>query len=97
MSTKKLQIVSRIVATDETLTQSGLAADAKIVGETIANSTANWEETDETSLAFIKNKPVEETEDDAIDMLAEMGILDPVTDEEDNILTDEDGNIFTIE
>ena len=100
MSTKKLQIVNRVITTDETLTLSGIAADAKAVGDAIADSIetskADWNETDETNPAFIQNKPVEETEDDAIDMLAEMGILDPVTDEEDNILTDENGNILTI-
>lgn len=58
---------------------------------------ADWNETNETDPAFIQNKPVSETEDDAMDMLAEMGILDPIQDEENNILTDEDGNIFTIE
>lgn len=58
---------------------------------------SDWIQTDETKIDFIKNKPIEETEDDAMDMLAEMGILDPVTDEENNILTDEEGNIFTIE
>ena len=40
--------------------------------------------------------PVPETEDDALEMLVDMGILDPVTDEEDNIFTDEDGTIFTV-
>ena len=30
-------------------------------------------------------------------MLTEMGLVDPVMDEENNILTDEDSNIFTIE
>jgi hypothetical protein len=38
-----------------------------------------------------------EDENDAFEMLVEMGILDPIQDEENNILTDEDGNIFTIE
>jgi hypothetical protein len=41
--------------------------------------------------------PEAETENDALEMLTEMGILDPIQDEENNILTDEDGNIFTIE
>lgn len=36
MSTKKLQIVNRVVSTDTTLTQSGIAADAKVVGEALA-------------------------------------------------------------
>ena len=58
---------------------------------------ADWNQNDETKIDFIKNKPVEETEDDAMDMLAEMGLADPVTDEENNILTDEDRNILTIE
>lgn len=58
---------------------------------------ADWDQTDELAPDYIKNKPIEETEDDAIDMLVEMGLIDPVMDEENNILTDEDGNIFTIE
>lgn len=58
---------------------------------------SDWIQTDETKIDFIKNKPIEETEDDAMEMLAEMGILDPIQDEENNILTDEEGNIFTIE
>ena len=58
---------------------------------------ADWNQSDETKIDFIKNNPIEETEDDALVMLTEMGILDPIQDEENNILTDEDGNIFTIE
>lgn len=60
-----------------------------------ATSQPDWE-AQENEEGYIKNKPKVETEDDAMDMLAEMGILDPVTDEEDNILTDENGNILTI-
>lgn len=58
---------------------------------------ADWDQTNELAPDYIKNKPIEETEDDAIDMLTEMGLVDPVMDEENNILTDEDSNIFTIE
>lgn len=58
---------------------------------------SDWVQSDETKIDFIKNKPIEETEDDAMEMLVEMGLIDPVMDEENNILTDEDGNIFTIE
>lgn len=89
--------IPEAVTVDPTLTIEGAAADAKATGDTFVKSIADWNETDETSLAFIKNKPTEETEDDALEMLTEMGILDPIQDEENNILTDEDGNIFTIE
>lgn len=65
--------------------------------EQIGAIQADWDQTDELAPDYIKNKPIEETEDDAIDMLVEMGLIDPVMDEENNILTDEDGNIFTIE
>ena len=58
---------------------------------------ADWEQTNELAPDYIKNKPIEETEDDAMEMLAEMGLANPVTDEENNILTDENGNILTIE
>lgn len=57
----------------------------------------DWNQNDETKIDFIKNKPIEETKDDAMEMLAEMGLANPVTDEENNILTDENGNILTIE
>ena len=81
---------------DQTLTIEGAAADAKAVGNALVKSVADWNEADETSLAFIKNKPTEETEDDAFEMLVEMGIIIPVTDDENNIFADEDGTIFTV-
>ena len=37
MATKKLQILGNVITTDEALTQSGVAADAKAVGDKIAN------------------------------------------------------------
>lgn len=37
-----------------------------------------------------------EDADDALDLVAEMGVLNPTTDEEGNILTDENGNILTV-
>lgn len=57
---------------------------------------SDWKQTDETAMDFIKNKPIEETEDDAMEMLVEMGVLDPVVDEDGNVLTDENNNILTI-
>ena len=44
----------------------------------------------------LETEDIEETEDDAMEMLTEMGILDPIIDEEGNVLTDENGNVLTI-
>ena len=65
MSTKKLQIVNQLVTIDETLTQSGVAADAKAVGDAInaintsldSSIQPDWNQTDETQKDYIKNKP----------------------------------------
>ena len=62
----------------------------------ITDQKPDWNQNDETKIDFIKNKPIEETEDDAMEMLAEMGLADPVTDEESNILTDENSNNLTL-
>lgn len=39
---------------------------------------------------------IEETSDDALEMLIEMGVLEATTNEEGFVLTDENGNILTI-
>jgi hypothetical protein len=63
MATKKLQILDSVIVTDETLTQSGVAADAKSVGDALslkADKTAiiqsDMNQTDEARLDFVKNK-----------------------------------------
>ena len=57
---------------------------------------SDWNQSDSTQIDFIKNKPLEETEDDAMEMLAEMGIIEPVINEDGAIYTDENGAILTI-
>lgn len=97
---KKLQVLGHLV--DTTLSIAGVSADAKTVGEALAlrptvTTEANKQlVTDAEGNTLWEDKPVEETEDDAMEMLTEMGILDPVTDEDGNVLTDENGNILTI-
>lgn len=54
---------------------------------------SDWDETDETNLAFIKNKP---DENDAIELVAEFGLIDPVADENGAIYTDKNGEILTL-
>lgn len=55
---------------------------------------SDWEETDETSLAYIKNKPEIATDDEIIEMLAQEDLLPVVTDSDGGILADENDNIL---
>lgn len=57
---------------------------------------SDWLQADETASDFIKNKPVEMTEDDALELLAELSVVEPVTNENGAIYTNENGAIFTI-
>ena len=49
-------------------------------------------ETNPESMAFIKNKP---TENDALVLATEMGLIAPATNENGAILTNENGKILT--
>lgn len=53
---------------------------------------ADWSVNDETSPAYIKNKP---TEEDALMLLIEMGMIEPAVDADGTILTDENGYVFS--
>lgn len=68
-----------------------LITELPFITDTIEQS--NWDETDETSPTFIKNKP---DENDAIELLMEMNFIDPITDENGAIYTDKNGEIFTL-
>ena len=57
---------------------------------------ADWNQSDSTRSDFIKNKPVEMTEDDAFNMLVELSVIVPVVNEDGAIYTDENGAILTI-
>jgi hypothetical protein len=59
----------------------------------IKDAKADWDQTDETALDFIKNKPDEE---DALASLVEVGFIEPVSDADGSIYTDENGNIYTL-
>ena len=57
---------------------------------------SDWNQSDSTQIDFIKNKPVEMTEDDAFNMLVELSVIVPVVNEDGTIYTDENGAILTI-
>ena len=56
----------------------------------------DWLQADPTASDFIKNKPVEMTNDDALNLLAELSVVEPITNENGAIYTNENGAIFTI-
>jgi hypothetical protein len=53
----------------------------------------DWDETDETSLSYIKNKP---DEMDALEIVAQMGLVEPTAANDGSIYTDENGVIYTL-
>ena len=67
-----------------------------IISEMSEQTQSDWNQTDETQNDYIKNKPIEETEDDALELLAEMGVLEVTVDTDGSILTDENNNILTV-
>ena len=66
------------VQIDATLTQSGAAADAKVVGDIL-----------ETKANIL-------TDDDAFELAAELGLINPITDENGAIYTDKNGEILSL-
>lgn len=54
---------------------------------------SDWSQTDETAPDYIKNKP---DKDDALELLVETGLIEPIVDENGAIYTDENGNIYNI-
>ena len=53
----------------------------------------DWDETDETSQSFIKNKP---NEDDALELVTELELATPVAASDGSIYTDENGVVYTL-
>lgn len=69
----------------ETYVQEKLDAKVQVQGD--------WEQTDETDAGFIKNKP---DEDSALEIVMELGLVDPVAAEDGSIYTDENGVIYSL-
>lgn len=72
---------------------NALNQQAEQFNEAILNSQANWDETNPASASYIKNKPDEE---DALELVTEIGLIDPITDENGAVYTDTNGVIYTI-
>lgn len=57
---------------------------------------ADWEQSDENAYDYIKNKPDIATDEDIMDMLAELDIIAPVTTADGAILTSPIGEIYIL-
>ena len=54
---------------------------------------ADWDEVDEASPAFIKNKP---DELDALEILVEMNMVSPTVSDDNSVFTDENGAMYSL-
>lgn len=63
-------------------------------GETVEQVQTDWNESDENSKAFIKNKPEVATEEEIIDILIQEDLLPAIIDINGAILADENNNIL---
>ena len=57
---------------------------------------SDWNQNNETAADYIKNKPLIATNDDAMDFLAEMGMIIPVTNSNGEILTSPSNEIYSL-
>ena len=60
------------------------------------SSQPDWSQTDEAAADYIKNKPLIATNDDAMDLLAEIGIITPITNSNGEILTSSSNEIYSL-
>lgn len=93
-----------IADNDKGLTIANMPADAKAVGDALALKAdldhtheeikqSDWDQTDETAIDFIKNKPNEE---DAMELMYEMNVIDPAAAIDGSLYTDKNGVIYTL-
>lgn len=75
---------------------SALVGDTSVsdqIDEALLNSQADWDQTDSTKPDYIKNKP---DENDALELVSEMGLAEPVFAEDGSVYTDENGVLYTL-
>lgn len=57
---------------------------------------SDWSQNDEAAADYIKNKPLIATNDDAMDLLAEIGIIEPITNSNGEILISASNEIYSL-
>jgi hypothetical protein len=61
-----------------------------------AQAQADWNQTDETAVDFIKNKPKEPTEEDALLVAMETGLIEAIPTASGEVLTDKNNTIIIL-
>ena len=57
---------------------------------------SDWSQNDEAAADYIKNKPLIATNDDVMDLLAEIGIIEPITNSNGEILISASNEIYSL-
>lgn len=92
--TTELTLDGREVATKEYVDEAIANIDIPEVGETAEQVQSDWNEIDENSKAFIKNKPEVAADEEIINILIQEDLLPAIVDADGAILADENDNIL---
>ena len=74
-------------------TDKGTYVESKLPQNSVQS---DWNQNDETKADYIKNKPSIATNDDAMDFLAEIGIIEPITNSNGEILISASNEIYSL-
>ena len=90
-----IEIITADTSTSHTISISGMVIPVvKIDKKYLVQP--DWNQNDEAAADYIKNKPLIATNDDAMDFLAEMGMIIPVTNSNGEILTSPSNEIYSL-
>ena len=98
------KLAQEIPIIDPTLTKSNQAADAAKVGEELRSLSEeiadlpqpDWNQNDETTADYIKNKPLIATDDDVLDFLVDIEAIIPVTNLRGEILISSSNETYSL-
>lgn len=94
-STSENPVQNKVVTTeiDSIKTLVGDTSVSSQINNALLESQSDWDQTDDTQPNYIKNKP---DENDALELVSEMGLIEPVLADDGSIYTDENGSIYTV-
>ena len=98
------KLAQEIPKIDPTLTNRGQAADSKATGDALRSLSKeiadlpqpDWNQNDETTADYIKNKPLIATDDDVLDFFADIAVIIPVTNLSGEILISSSNEIYSL-